>query len=414
MMFESQSVLAIDGGQATRCDPVPAWPFYAADQVRDVVSVLESGKVNQWTGHHVFDFEKEFSRTFDGLHTVAVANGSVALETALRALGVGSGDEVIVPARSFVATASSVSLAGGSPVFADVDYHTQLITADDIEPLIGPRTRAVIVVHLNGRPCDMSAIMTLADQRGISVIEDCAQSVGARSSGRLVGTFGAAAAFSFCQDKIITTGGEGGMVLLRDTARADKAWSWKDHGKSRDKTFSPHNTLGFRWLHDSFGTNGRMTEMQAAIGRRQLSKLNDWIAARNRNADVMKAVFASHDAIKFHPVRDGDLHAHYRLEATVVPERLRAGWDRDRIMKALNAEGIPTYVGACPEIYREGAFCTNPSWSELNLPNARRLGANSLSFLTHPTLDERYLRDFGYALSKVLNVAGRQADMIAH
>ncbi len=278
------SALAMDGGPPVRSKSFPPWPYYEPDEMEAVTAVLASGRVNYWTGEEGRQFESEFAAQVGTQHAVAVMNGSVALELALRALGLGPGDEVVVPARSFIASASSVVLVGARPVFADVDPLSGNLTAESIAAVLSPRTRAVIVVHLGGWPCDMDSISALTQARGLRLIEDCAQAHGATYKGRQVGSFGAAAAFSFCQDKIMSTGGEGGMLVCNDETVWQRAWSYKDHGKSWDAVYRRQHPPGFRWLHESFGSNWRMTEMQAAIGRRQLKKLSSWVAQRQQNA----------------------------------------------------------------------------------------------------------------------------------
>jgi dTDP-4-amino-4,6-dideoxygalactose transaminase len=362
-----------------------------------------SGRVNAWTGDQITQFEEEAAAFIGCARAVAVANGSVAIEIALRALEIGAGHEVIVPARSFVATASSVALAGATPVFADVDYDSQLISCATIEPLINARTRAVIPVHLNGRPCDMPMIMQLAEKYGLLVIEDCAQSFGASIDGRPLGSFGDAAAFSFCQDKIISTGGEGGMMMFGDDDAWRRAWSFKDHGKSHDKVFNQQHAPGYRRVHDSIGTNGRLTEMQAAIGRVQLTKLAFWIQRRMTIAARLTKALEPYSCITVPAVKAGHRHAYYRLEVTVDKSQLRPGWDRDRIMMALNAEGIVANVGTCPEIYREAAYSLDCDYPQLI--NAERLAHSSLVLLTHPTIDDVYLADCEVAFRKVLGAA---------
>lgn len=262
------------------------WPYYSADEINAVNAVLCSGKVNYWTGEECRQFEKEFASFCNCSYAIALANGTVALELALRALDIGSGDEVVVPSRTFVATASSVVNCGARPVFADVDRHSQNITADTIQKVLSSNTKAIIPVHLAGWPCDMDTILELAAKYKLKVIEDCAQAHGATYKGRPVGSLGDVAAFSFCQDKIISTGGEGGMLVTNNQDIWNKAWSFKDHGKSYDAIYNQTHPPGFRWLHRSFGSNLRMTEMQAAIGRMQLRKLPQWHKQRNLNAEV--------------------------------------------------------------------------------------------------------------------------------
>ena len=254
------------------------WPVYAEDEIAAVAAILRSGKVNALHhGEQTRAFEQAFAERCNASHAIAVANGTLALELALRALGVGAGDEVVVPARSFMASASCVAAAGAIPVFADVDPDTQTLTANTIASALTPRTRAIIVVHLAGWPAAMQEIMVLARAMGLFVIEDCAQAHGAMHDDFPVGACSDAAAFSFCTDKIISTGGEGGMLVLHDHLLWERAWAYKDHGKSphAGAVIGPPGT--FRWLHGSLGSNYRMTEMQAAIGLCQLTKLDGWV-----------------------------------------------------------------------------------------------------------------------------------------
>lgn len=301
------------------------WPIYDEEQIADVVSVLRSGQVNAWTGPAVGEFERAYADYLGRKHAVALANGSLALDVALHALGVGPGDEVIVTPRSFIASASCVPLAGGTPVFADVDPDSQNLSASTIAAEITPKTKGIILVHLAGWPCDMDPIMELARKHGLWVIEDCAQAHGAEYHGRPVGAFGDIAAFSFCQDKVITTGGEGGLLAMDDDDLWRTAWSLKDHGKSYDTIQRDRDTIGFRWLHESFGTNYRMTSMQAVLGTRQLQRLPEWHSRREQNAEILLSAMRELVALRTpEPPRDVR-HAWYRLYTFVRPDRLRAG-----------------------------------------------------------------------------------------
>ena len=334
-----------------------------------------------------------------------MTNGTVALELALYALGIGPGDEVITTSRTFIASASCIVMRGATPVLADVDPVSQNVTSETIRPCITSRTKAIIAVYLAGWPCDMDPIMELARQHGLKVIEDCAQAHGATYKGRPVGSLGDVAAFSFCQDKIMTTGGEGGMLTTNDETVWRKAWEYKDHGKSYDAVYNRQHPPGFRWLHESFGTNWRLTEMQSAIGRLQLRKLPEWLRNRQRYAAILTEVFLTIPALRVTvpPVDIG--HAYYKYYVFVRPEVLASGWDRDRVMNAIVAEGIPCFSGSCSEIYLEKAF--DGIRPAERLPVAKDLGETSLMFLVHPTLSEQDLLDTCRAVGKVIAEAVR-------
>lgn len=385
----------------------PSWPYFEEDEIQAAMAPLQSGKVNYWTGQEGRLFEQEWAEFCGTRYAVAVANGTVALELALYALGIGPGDEVVVPSRTFIASASCAVMRGAKPVVADVDPVSQNLTAETVAAVLTPRTKAVVAVHLAGWPCDMDPLIELAREKGLYVIEDCAQAHGATYKGRPVGSFGDAAAFSFCQDKIMTTGGEGGMLTTNSREVWAKAWSYKDHGKSYDAVYHREHPPGFRWLHESFGTNWRMTEMQAAIGRVQLRKLPRWVEARWRNAAILTERFARLPALRVTVPPEDVGHAYYKYYVFVCPERLKSGWNRDRVMEAINAEGIPCFSGSCSEIYREKAF-TDRGWGPPErLPVARELGETSLMFLVHPTLSEKDMRDTARAVEKVLRAAAR-------
>jgi len=365
-----------------------SWPYHAEDEMTAVMQVLASGKTNYWTGNECREFEKEYAAYIDVPYAVAVMNGTVALEAALYAFGIGPGDEVITSCRTFIASASCIVMRGATPVIADVDLISQNITVDTIKPCITPRTKAIIVVHLAGWPADMEAIMALAAKHGLKVIEDCAQAHGAAWNNRKVGAWGDIGAFSFCQDKIITTGGEGGMITTKDKQLWEKLWSFKDHGKNYEKIYFQDHPPGFRWLHDSFGTNWRMTEMQAAIGRIQLKKLTDWLLIRKRHAAKLNDAFKQLPALLVTLPPPQAEHVYYKYYVFIQPEHLKQGWDRDKIMQALNATGIACYTGSCSEIDLEKAFDTI-EWLPRLKPNAKKLGETSLMFLVHPTLTDK-------------------------
>jgi dTDP-4-amino-4,6-dideoxygalactose transaminase len=366
------------------------WPYFAIDEVEAAVRVMRSGEVNYWTGEEGKLFEKEFARFAGCRYAIALANGTVALELALRGLGIGPGDEVVTPARTYFASASCIVAVGAKPVFADIDRDSQNVTAATIRAALTPRTRAVVVVHLAGWPCEMEDILALAREHNLKVIEDCAQAHGALYQGRPVGSFGDVAAFSFCQDKIMTTAGEGGMVTTSSESLWETMWSYKDHGKDFHAVHRQDHPPGFRWLHSSFGTNWRLSEVQSAVGRVQLKKLPGWIEARRGNAATLAACIARHPVLRVPAVPPHSKHAFYKFYAFVDRRRLAPGWDRNRMMKALNDEGVFCSTGSCSEVYLEAAF--PQQWRPAaRLSNAQELGETSLMFLVHPTLTQEHM-----------------------
>jgi dTDP-4-amino-4,6-dideoxygalactose transaminase len=381
------------------------WPYFEADEIEAAASVLRSAKVNYWTGQEGRLFETEFARSVGAQYAVCVANGTVALELALQALGIGRGDEVITSSRTFIASASCSVMRGAHPVCADVDPDSQNITAETIRRAITPRTRAIIAVHLAGWPCDMDEIMRLAAEHDLRVIEDCAQAQGAMYKGRPVGSLGDVAAFSFCQDKIMTTGGEGGMLTTNDPEIWERAWSFKDHGKSYDAVYNRQHEEGFRWLHESFGTNWRMTEMQAALGRVALRKVPRWVETRRRHASALTEALSGVPGLRIPTVPDSAHHAYYKFYAFLRPEMLRDGWDRNAIMRAINDGGVPCFVGSCSEIYLEKAFVARRRHA--SLPVAKSLGETSLMFLVHPTLSDENIAFTYQTVEKVMAKASK-------
>jgi len=424
--------------------PFSPWPSFTQEEADAVQRVLLSNRVNYWTGSECREFEVEFAAFAGTRYAVALANGTVALDAALLALGIGAGDEVVVTPRTFLASVSSILSVGATPVFADVDRDSQNITAETVAKVLSPRTRAIVCVHLAGWPCDMDPIMALAREQDLFVIEDCAQAHGARYKGRNVGSIGHVGAWSFCQDKIMTTGGEGGMATCNDEALWRAMWSYKDHGKSYAAVYEREHPPGFRWLHESFGTNGRMTEMQAAIGRIQLRRMKDWTAARTANALAIREAllpFAGEGGVVRVPelrcaqcpsLRGGTadaaihgadgsprafgprddikgtctcVHAYYKYYAFVRPENLATGWSRDRIVDEINARGVPCYSGSCSEVYLEKAFDNTGFRPKERLPVAKELGETSLMFLVHPTLNEAEIRKTQDVIAEVFGIA---------
>jgi dTDP-4-amino-4,6-dideoxygalactose transaminase len=392
--------LAIDGGEPVRREALPSWPRFDEEDAAAAAEVLRSGRVNYWTGEHGRAFEREFAEWAGAPHAVALANGTVALEIALRALGIGPGDEVIVPSATFIATASAVVACGARPIVVDVDRDSQALTRDTVAQAITPRTVAVIVVHLGGYPADTVELARVTDAHGLDLVEDCAQAHGARRDGQPVGTRGRIAAWSFCQDKIMTTAGEGGAVTTADAELAQRCWELKDHGKSYAAVHQQEHSPGFRWLHYRFGTNARMTEMQAAVGRLQLAKVTGWVAQRRAHADRLGTALRDLPSLSLPNIGPGVEHSYYRFYGHIRPEWLKPGWDRDRIVAAIGAEGVGCATGGCTEIYRERAFDAvgRPA---APLPVADWLGRHSLVLPVHPALSTGDITDIGAAVRKV-------------
>lgn len=381
------------------------WPLFSEEEAEAVKNVLLSNKVNYWTGDVCREFEKEFALWCGANHAVALGNGTLALDLALKALSIGSGDEVVVTPRTFIASVSTVVTAGAVPVFADVDLNSQNITANSIESVLTSNTKAVIVVHLAGMPAEMDSIMALSEKYNFYVIEDCAQAHGALYKGRSVGTIGHVGAWSFCQDKIMTTGGEGGMVTTNDQELWSKMWSYKDHGKSYDAVYKKEHPPGFRWLHEAFGTNWRMTEMQAVLGRLQLKKMKSWSAVRQAHASQLNLTLSKFKCIRTIKVPSYISHAQYKLYAFIKPEMLNESWTRDKIVDEINSLGIPCFQGSCSEVYMEKAF-DNTQWRpSKRLTNAKILGETSLMFLVHPTLTASEIDRFCSVINIVLTKA---------
>lgn len=381
------------------------WPCFSEEEANAARDVLLSNKVNYWTGEKCREFETAFAVWSECQYAIAMANGTVALDSALRALGIGSGDEVIVTSRTFIASVSSIVLLGAKPVFADVDPDSQNIHVDSIKPLLNEKTKAIICVHLAGWPCEMDDIMSLAKRHDLKVIEDCAQAHGAKYKGHSVGAIGDIGCWSFCQDKIMTTGGEGGMVTTNSEELWKKMWSFKDHGKSYDAVHDISHPPGFRWLHQSFGSNYRMTEMQAAIGLIQLQQMEKWTTARQSKAKKIWHIASKHQALRVPDVPEHMKHAAYKAYVFVRPDKLKLGWDRDRIMGEITQRGIPCFSGSCSEVYLEEAFENLGLKPDFPLYIARELGQTSLMFLVHPTVTEYEINKTCDVISQVMALA---------
>lgn len=384
------------------------WPSFTQEEAEAVSEVLLSNKVNYWTGTRCREFEAAFAEWTGVPHAIALANGTLALDVALRALDVGPGDEVVVTSRTFIASVSSIVLLGAKPVFADVDSDSQNISAESIREVLSNKTKAIICVHLAGWPCDMDDIMELASTNGLKVIEDCAQAHGAKYKNQPVGSIGDVGCWSFCQDKIMTTGGEGGMVTTSSETLWKKMWSFKDHGKSYDAVYNKSHPPGFRWLHTSFGTNYRMTEMQAAIGLIQLRRMRAWTEARQNNAERIWAAASEYPVFRVPEVPKHIEHAAYKAYIFVRPDELKQGWSRDRMMEEVQRLGVPCFSGSCSEVYREKAFETGDLRPTAPLPQAQALGETSLMFLVHPTITESEMQNVCDVIGEVAKMAQKE------
>jgi dTDP-4-amino-4,6-dideoxygalactose transaminase len=386
---------------------IKSWPFYEEDEIMAVQKVLLSGRVNYKTGTEGKLFEEEYAKTCDSEYALAVTNGTAALELALVAIGVTNGDEVIVPARTFIATASAVVKCGATPIVADIECNSQNMSLQTIGRLITPRTKAIIPVHLAGWPVDMDPIIELAKQKNIYVIEDCAQAHGAKYKNRSVGSIGDIGCFSFCQDKIISTGGEGGLVITNDPDLYKCMWSMRDHGLDYNKAKNLQSGIGFKWLIDSFSTNLRMTEMQSAIGRCQLLKLDNWVAKRQANANMYTS------AIRDLPIwtnicpPDTNIHSYYKYNILLNQEALSTKWNRNKIIEELGKKGIESRVGACPDIANEAAFQNARLDTQNPRPNAAAIADFTLMLPVHPTLTEANISYIAENLRNTLKLASK-------
>lgn len=388
---------------------ISRWPSYGEDEVSAVADILRSGRVNGLVhGEKCREFERQFAGYIGANHAIAVANGTLALELGLRALGVGPGDEVIVTPRSYFASASCIVAVGAKPVFADIDPISQNINPDAISRVITSRTRALICVHLAGWPCDMKPLMQICRRHGVKVVEDCAQALGAEYGGRKVGSFGDAAAFSFCTDKILSTGGEGGMLLVETRDAWERAWSYKDHGKNRSRLLDQSGPTGcFRWVHEDFGSNFRLTEMQAAIGLLQLTKLPGWLEARRRNAAILDAALTDIPNLLVPRPPEGIWHAYYKYYCFLLGPRRDDGEARDALVNQLQLAGVPCGSGSCPEMHRELAFRRYARDQDTSTPVARRLGATSIMLPVDPSLSEADMQEMTTRIRACLMVARR-------
>lgn len=394
-----------EDGSRERGDPFPRWPQFSSTEIEAVCRILESGNVNYWTGPEGRLFEHEFAQSVRRRYGVGVPSGTVALELAFLTLGLRPGDEVILPPRTYFGCASAIVLIGAIPVFADVDSISQNLTAQTIEPVLTSRTRAILAVHLAGWPCDMDPILDLAAAHDLVVIEDCAQAQGAEYRSRPVGSMSEVGIFSFCHDKIMTTAGEGGMLVMDEHEKWEMAWSFKETGKSFDAVFNQKHPAGFRWQRETFGTNWRLTEVQSAVGRSMLTRVPEWLQIRRRNADMLTDEFKRIPGLRITSPPETVKHAYYKYYAFIDPDRLKSSWDRDRIMVAVAEQGVPCGSGSCSEIYKEKAFINMGMGAPSRLQVAEELGKTSLMFDVHPGLSEAEMARTGEVVARVMSEA---------
>ena len=381
---------------------LPKWPYYENEQIEAVKNVLSSGKVNKWTGEETGKFEQEFANYHNAKYGIALSNGTVSLTAAYSAIGIKEGDEIITTPRTFIATSSAAVMLGAKPVFADVDLNSGNITSSTIEPLITKKTKAIAVVHLGGWPAEMESICKLAKKYNLKVIEDCSQAHGAKIRDISVGSFGDIATWSFCQDKIISTAGEGGMVTTNNEEYFNFIWSLKDHGKTLDSLKKTESNTGFKWVHDNFGTNYRLTELQSAVGRMQLKLLPSWILTRERNAKVLFKSLKEIEALRIPYPEKSITHAWYKFYAYLDLKKLGKGWDRNKIIESINEEGYPAFTGSCSEIYLEKCFINKEIKPTMELMNAKELGKTSLMFLVHPTIKQNQMEKYAQTIKNVI------------
>jgi dTDP-4-amino-4,6-dideoxygalactose transaminase len=389
--------------------------IYSKKITQKIGKILSSGKVNYWTGNECKKFEKDFSKYHKIKYSIAVANGSVALEMACKSLNLKNGDQIIVSPRSFIISASCVINVGLKPIFADVNDNGNL-SIEGIKKVYNKNIKAIILVHLTGLSCDLDPILDFVKKNKLFLIEDCSQAHGAVYKGKKVGSFGHISTWSFCQDKIISTGGEGGMISTNDKKLWLKLWSLKDHGKNYETVFHKKHKTGFRWLHDDLGSNYRMTEMQALIGRDQLKSLDKQVKKRNFIVNFflneLKDFYSKFNILKKPnfkcqtcPFRNSlkkctkCLHVFYRLNLFINKKKIK----QLKLIKQLNKNKIDCSIGSCPEIYRQKIFKKLGFYPKKRLSNAKLLGETSIAFPINPNQDFKKIKADIKSIKKILN-----------
>lgn len=415
--------LAIEGGPKAVTNKLTIWPQFDENAIGAVEAVLRSGKVNYWTGRQGMEFEKKFAEWQGSKFAISVATGTAALHVALTALGIGPGDEVIIPSYTFIATSFSVVQAGAIPRFADVNLEDHCISIASAEKLVTPRTKAIMPVHLYGNVTDMDAVWAFAMKHNLFVIEDNAEAFGGEYKGKKTGTLSHISGCSFCQNKTFTTGGEGGMVTTDDEDLAWKARSFRDHGydvQARMSLLELEQKLPY--IHNMVGWNYRMTEMQSAIGIAELERIDTWnMPARRRNAHIVIDRLKALPQVRFLPID--------------TPER-RNGWfvmafslniedmtcDIQQFAKACAAEGALVWKVFWPQCHTEKAFqlkqafgksgfpftskeYSDPAsadYSQVEVPNALWHETHTFTCFAYPTFSEDDMHQIADALEKVI------------
>jgi len=415
--------LAIHGGPKTVTRKLTGWPQFDEKAIRAVEEVLRSGKVNYWTGRKGMEFERRFAEWQGSRYAISVATGTAALHVALAALGIGPGDEVIVPSYTFIATSFSVVQAGAVPRFADVNLEDHCISLESIERLINSRTRAIMPVHLYGNVCDLDPIIALARKHNLFVIEDNAEAFGGSYKGKKTGTIGDIAGCSFCQNKTFTTGGEGGMVTTDNEEVAWRARSFRDHGYDVQERLSLLELeQKLPYIHNMVGWNYRMTEMQSAIGLAELDRMDSWnMPARRRNAYILLDALRQLPEVRFLPVDTEERrNGWYVLAFSLNIEDMTC--DISQFAKACVAEGALVWKVFWPQCHTEKAFqqkqafgnsgfpftsqeYTDPAsadYSQVEVPNALWHESHTFTCFAYPTFGEDDMYQIADALEKVI------------
>ena len=390
---------------------ITSWPYFDNEQITAASKILSSGNVNYLNGNEGKLFEKEFADWANSKYAVALANGSLALSASYKALGIKKDDEIITTPRTFIATTSCAILAGAKPIFADVDKDSGLITAETIEPLITKKTKLISIVHLAGWPADMQQICNLAKSYNLKMVEDCSQAHGAKlrinNEWQSVGSFAEIGTWSFCTDKIISTGGEGGMITTNYHNLWDNIWSIKDHGKTLSSISRKNHPIGYRWVHEKIGTNYRLTEMQSAIGRIQLRNLSEMHFKREKNALILRNELKDISYLRLPFPPNNSIHAWYKFYIYIKPSALKNDWSRDRIIKEISQLGYPCFSGGCGEIYLEKGIKELGYSPENRLPIAKELAETSLMFCVHPTISDVEMEKYSKVIKRILKKASR-------